>query len=103
MFIYNTVKTIATAFSLYFKSNFIFSEPFNDFHHDLQFRNVPCFRVPVITSEAVCTKLKNLKPNVSHGTDNISSIFLSKCADELSVLSCKLFNFSLLKGVIQML
>ena len=60
---------------------------------------MPRFRVPEITPEAVCTKLKNLRPNVSNGTDNVSSIFLSHCANELCVPLAKLFNFSLSKGV----
>ena len=95
----NTTKLIATAFNEHFKSLFVFNEPMNDIFMDMPYSNVSCFRVPEISPEAVRKKLKELKPNVANGADNISPVFLLNCADELCTPLANLFNLSLSKGV----
>ena len=99
--ILKTVKTIATAFNAYFLS--VFTPPvldLNDVILQCPWHNVNNFTIPKITPELVLIKeLKALDPKTSNGSDNISVLFLTKCADVLSVPISNLFNSSLQLGV----
>ena len=77
---------------------FILNEPLRECNI-IPFENVPTFRIPPISYDDVRKKLKNLNTNGASGADNMSAVFLSKCADVICVPLTNLFNKSLSEGV----
>ena len=92
----NTTEAIVNAFNNFFQS------VFNKNEYDIpqcSYRDVPCFKIPVITADNVKHHLLNLKRNTSSGYDNLSAFFLVKCADILCMPLATLFNVSIKRGV----
>ena len=92
----STLKDILYAFSKYFESVFLIDDGTN-----LPFCNmidVPQFKLPTITPTLMKNEILALDAHSSNGYDNVSAMFVIKCADQLSFPLSTIFNMSVKRG-----
>ena len=81
----------------------IFSLPAFVIHNDLTLPqcsifNIPSFTLPLVTPERMKAELLSLDSNTASGYDNVSALFLVKCADQLCFPLAMIFNLSVKRG-----
>lgn len=93
---FSTLNDIVKAFCQYFESVFVVhNDPILPHCSAL---NVPTFRLPLVSPERMKAELLSLDSNTACGYDNVSALFLSKCADQLCFPLAKIFNMSVSRG-----
>ena len=76
----STVSDIVNGFSIFFKSVFKHD---SSIIPNCRACDIPKFRIEYVTPEEMKSELKALNPYTSTGSDNVPSVFLLQCADEL--------------------
>ena len=94
--LYSSLRDIATAFCQYFESVFVI--PRDDLLPNCVFYDVPQFRLPKVSAEKMRAELLALDPHTSSGYDNVSALFLHRCADHLCFPLATIFNMSVSRG-----
>lgn len=92
---YSNYESIVTAFNDFFKSVFnrnIVEKP------NCAWCNVPKFNINYVTTIEMQKMLESLNPYTSSGYDNLSAIFLIRCAKHLAYPLANIFNLSIARG-----
>lgn len=94
---HSTLREIAQAFCRYFESVFIVDSGSNVLPES-NARDVPMFRLPVVSAEQMKVEILALDRGVSSGYGNVPVIFLMECAEELCIPLSRIFNISVSQG-----
>jgi hypothetical protein len=88
-------KDKAEHIAKFFESTF--SQKTENLHH-FPSRQIPLIDYVYFDEETVYYCLKTLNPKINASSDNLPSIFLKKCALNLTRPLCYMFNFSMMSG-----